>query len=173
MLRTLAGAVAALTLAACASTSHLKSETAAVPDVALIAAVAGPWRSDADRARDSARHPGETLAYWGVEPGVSVLEMIPGGGYWTDILAPYARATGGVYQATAADLNNPALSDGARRNRAAFQARLAASPEVYGAVTLVNFGAQTTSLGAPNSVDVVFTAGSQLVALPRGIAVEA
>ncbi|MDX2232858.1 MAG: hypothetical protein NW200_00025 [Hyphomonadaceae bacterium] len=160
MIRLFAVAVAAASLAACA-TSAPSAPAAAVtpaPDAALQAAVAGPWRSEADKARDGARRPGEVLAFWGLKPGATVLEMLPGGGYWTDILAPYAKATGGAYQATAADLNNPNLSEGARRGRATFEARLAGKPDVYGAVTLVNYGPLTTSLGAPNSVDLVLTA---------------
>lgn len=155
MLRSLIGVAAAVTLAACATAPQAAAPT---PDAALVAAVAGDWRSAADKARDGARRPAEVLAFWGVKPGASTLELSPGGGYWTDILAPYAKATGGRYFATAADLSNPALSEGAKRNRAAFEARLAAKPDVYGNVTLVNFGQVSTSLGAPNSVDVVITA---------------
>jgi predicted methyltransferase len=154
MLRSIAMA-AALALAACASTP---APEIAAPDAALTSAVAGAWRTEADKARDGARRPAEALTFWGLKPGATALELIPGGGYWTDILAPYAKATGGQYQATAADLGNPNLSDGARRGRATFEARLAGKPDVYGQVTLVNYGALTTNLGAPNSVDFVLTA---------------
>jgi predicted methyltransferase len=153
MLRSIAAAAAVLALAACAT-----AQKAAAPDPALQAAVAGAWRSDADRARDGARKPAEVLAFWGVGPGKTVIELSPGGGYWTDILAPYAKETGGKYIATAADLDNPNLSEAARRNRTAFEQRLAAKPEVYGGATLVNFGAQSGPLGPPGSADVVLTA---------------
>ena len=68
-----------------------------------------------------------------------MIELSPGGGYWTEILAPYAKATGGRYVATGTDLANPDLSAGAKAGRAAFEKRFA-DPAVYGPVTVVNFG---------------------------------
>lgn len=129
----------------------------AATDPALAKAVQGEWRSLADRQRDQWRHPYETLSFFHVRPGATILEIAPGGGWWTEILAPYAKATGGRYIATAADLANPALSEGARTGRTNFANRWAAKPELYGNVELVNFGVQSGPLGAPNSVDVVIT----------------
>lgn len=131
---------------------------AAAPDGALEAAVLGSWRSQADKARDPFRHPVETLAFYGLKPGQTVLEVSPGGGYWTEILAPYARLTGGRYIATAADLANPNLSQAAKDSRARFEARWAAKPDIYGQVSYANFGPQSGPLGAPGSVDLVLTA---------------
>src|SRR5688572_30752040 len=66
--------------------------TAAAPvaaaDAELAKAVAGPQRSAANKARDPARHPAETLTFWGLKPKQTVIELSPGGGYWTEILAP-------------------------------------------------------------------------------------
>lgn len=129
----------------------------AARDAALEAAVLGQWRPQTDRVRDPFRHPIETLAFYGLKPGITVLEISPGGGYWTEILAPYARATGGKYIATASDLSNPNLSQAAKDGRARFEARFAAKPEIYGQVGYANFGAQSGPLGAPNSVDFVMT----------------
>ena len=44
-------------------------------------------RSEADRARDAGRKPGEVLKFFGVEPGMEVLDMFSGGGYYTEILS--------------------------------------------------------------------------------------
>lgn len=99
----------------------------------------GEWRSADDKARDAERRPLESLTFWGLKPGASVLEVQPGGGWWTRILAPYAARTGGRYTATAADLNNPSLSDAARKGRADFAARYA-DEKIYGKVELVNWG---------------------------------
>src|SRR5688572_22904344 len=87
-------AAAAPVGAATAQSAPPPSASAPSPDPALIAAVAAPHRSATDRARDTWRHPAETLAFWGVRPGATVLEISPGAGWWTDILAPYARNTG-------------------------------------------------------------------------------
>ena len=67
-------------------------------DAALAAAVAGDQRSEAHKARVAARHPFETLTFWGLQPGLTVVEIEPGrAGWWRNILEPYAAATGGRY----------------------------------------------------------------------------
>lgn len=129
----------------------------AADDAALKAAVASADRAPANVARDGARHPYETLKFWGLKPGLTVIEVSPGGGYWTEILAPYAKATGGTYVATAADLNNPKISDGARKGRADFEAKFSDAGK-YGAIQYVGFGPVSGPLGAPGSADIVITA---------------
>ena len=155
---TFAIAAAALALSACASAPSSISAAQSQPDAALVAAVAGDWRAAPNRARAGARHPVESLTFWGLKPGATVIELSPGGGWWTEILAPYARATGGKYIVTAADLDNPALSEAARANRATFAAGLAAKAAIFGDVSLVNFGARSGPLGPDGSADLVLTA---------------
>lgn len=71
-------------------------------DVALQTAIASSARPEADRARDVYRHPYESLTFWGLQPGLTVVEVQPGNaGWWTAILSPYAEATGGRYVAAA------------------------------------------------------------------------
>ncbi|MGI4880589.1 MAG: methyltransferase, partial [Janthinobacterium lividum] len=77
-------------------------------DLATI--LAGPQRSDTNRARDNYRHPGETLAFFGIKPAMTVVEISPEPGWYTEILAPYLR-DGGHYIAAGA---NPATKNGAR-----------------------------------------------------------
>lgn len=129
----------------------------AAPDAALKAAVASSTRPAADVARDGARHPYDSLSFWGVKPKQTVIEITPGGGYWSEILAPYAKATGGTYVAAVADLSNPKISEGAKKGRADFEARFADASK-YGKPQFVNFGAVSGPLGAPGSADVVLTA---------------
>lgn len=126
-------------------------------DKALKAAIAGPQRTAASVARDGARHPYESLVFWGLKPKQTVIEIAPGGGYWTEILAPYAKATGGHYIAGVADLSNPALSEGAKKGRAAFEAKYA-DKAVFGEVGYANFGPKSGPLGPPGSADLVITA---------------
>jgi len=129
----------------------------AAEDAALKAALASPDRTPDSVARDGARHPGQSLIFWGLKPKQVVIEVSPGNGYWTEILAPYAKATGGTYVGGVADLNNPKLSEGARKGRAAFEARFADEAK-YGKVRWANFGAVSGPLGAPGSADLVLTA---------------
>lgn len=130
---------AALLLTACAATGPSTRSAAAKPDAALTAVLAGPQRSAEQKERDGERRPAASLAFWGLKPGASILEVQPGGGWWTQILAPYAARTGGRYAATAADLTNPNLAPAARQGRDAFAARYA-DAATYGKVDLVNWG---------------------------------
>ncbi|HSC06459.1 MAG TPA: methyltransferase domain-containing protein [Steroidobacteraceae bacterium] len=128
-------------------------------DPALQTVLAGNWRSAEARSRDEWRHPGESLQFWGLQPGMSILEVQPGAGWWTDILAPYARMTGGRFAVTAADLNYPGLSDTARKGREELAAKFAGKPDLYGKVELVNWGRESAPL-APNQFDFILTARS-------------
>ncbi|PZU72766.1 MAG: methyltransferase [Brevundimonas sp.] len=82
-------------------------------DTALQAAVAAQSRPAADRARDAARHPYESLTFWGLTPGMTVVEIEPGGAsWWRHILEPYAAATGGRYVAVDKPLESMGVADG-------------------------------------------------------------
>lgn len=118
-------------------------------DSVLTEVIAGDWRSAAEKSRDTARKPIENLQFWGLKPGASILEVQPGAGWWTRILAPYAARTGGRYTATAADLANPSITEAARKGRADFAARFA-EEKIYGKVELVNWGATAAPLAANN-----------------------
>ena len=158
--------VHALTLSALfAAAPALSADTAAAQsgsgdkDPALQAAVNGDWRSGDEKARDRYRHPVEALTFWGLKPGMTILEIQPGAGWWTNILAPYAKATGGKFYVTAADLANPKLSDSSKKARADFEARFGAKPDVFGKIELVNWGAVSKTLPA-NTFDLILTARS-------------
>jgi predicted methyltransferase len=143
-------------LAALAALTLLSSPSQAA-DAKLAKAVAGAQRAAEHTARDVHRHPTESLTFWGVKPRQTIIEVSPGSGYWTEILAPYAKATKGRYIAAVADLDNPTLSAGARKGRADFEAKYA-DPETFGAISYVGFGAQSKPLGPPGSADMVITA---------------
>ncbi|KPJ79550.1 MAG: methyltransferase [Gammaproteobacteria bacterium SG8_30] len=129
-----------LFVACAASLAVAGAAVAAETDAVLAQVVAGDWRAPEDRARDEARHPVEALTFWGLEPGMTLLEVQPGGGWWTDILAPYARRTGGRYFATGPDLGDPELSDRAREYRSKQEEGYAAKAGLYGEVGVVNWG---------------------------------
>jgi predicted methyltransferase len=60
-------------------------------------------RSDEAKARDSSRHPQQTLAFFGLKPGMKMVEVLPGGGWYTQILAPLAGSNGAIYGVNYAD----------------------------------------------------------------------
>jgi predicted methyltransferase len=124
-------------LAAVATASFAAADKKSVQPIE--SAVSGGWRSSEAKARDADRHPVDALAFWGLKPGMVILEVQPGGGWWTEILAPYAKLTKGEFYATAADLDDPALSENAKKGRADFAAKFG-DANVYGKVNLVNWG---------------------------------
>lgn len=82
-------------------------------DTALQAAIGSDARPAADVARDVYRHPFETLTFWGLTPGSTIVEIEPGrGGWWSAILRPYAEATGGTYVAVNRPLESMGVEDG-------------------------------------------------------------
>lgn len=105
----------------------------APPDAALDAIVAGPQRSTTNRARDAWRHPAETLRFFGLRADAQVLELAPGGGWYTEILAPWLRDQGKLY---AAHYSAQDPHEARRLSRQAFEAKLAASPALYDRVVL-------------------------------------
>ncbi|WP_022719627.1 class I SAM-dependent methyltransferase, partial [Rhodopseudomonas sp. B29] len=108
--------------------------------------IAGPQRSERFVKRDAVRHPYEELRFFGVTPSSSVIEIWPGGGYWTEILAPYLHDHG-TYVAAA----EPG------RSEAAFKARLDSDPAIYGNVRVVAFDPSAAALAPDQSADVILT----------------
>ena len=149
-IRVLKQAFLASVAMAFAATSSLAATSI---DPILTEVAGGEWRSADEKSRDAARKPIENLQFWGLKPGASILEVQPGAGWWTRILAPYAARTGGRYSATAADLANPSITEAARKGRADFAARFA-DEKIYGKVELVNWGATAAPLAA-NSYDFI------------------
>ena len=96
-MRLLLASAAALALAAPAFADHHGSDTAMAQrhanHQALMAALAGDMRAE-DRARDQYRHPFETLDFFGVEPGMTVVDYMPAGGWYTRVLVPYLGSEG-------------------------------------------------------------------------------
>ena len=141
---------ATLLSAACATTPG-----PAIDDAALKAVLAGPQRDPAHVVRDAARHPYDTLQFFGIRPDMTVVEIWPGGGWYTEILAPYLKERGTLY---AAHFNPEASSQYFRDSRAKFEARIAAQPDVYGAVKLTSFDPPgLVEIAPPNSADLVLT----------------
>jgi predicted methyltransferase len=153
---TLAALGAALLLAACATPPASPSPTAA-DSASLDAAISGPQRSDRNRARDVYRHPKETLQFFGVTSSQTVLEIAPGGGWYTEILAPYLHDHGKLYEA---QYDSPEAASAAEEQagRAPFAHKLAATPAVYGNVVVGTLRAgQFSGFPADGSVDEVLT----------------
>jgi len=143
-------------LAACTTGPFGAATSRSDEDAALRAALAGPQRGAANRARDAARHPYETLRFFGLAPGATVIELAPGAGWYTEILAPYLRERGRLF---AAHYARDAAQEGRRRSRAAFEAKLAADPANYARVVVgtLPVGGRFEDLPAAADADLVLT----------------
>ena len=122
----------------------------------LKAAIAGPWRDPANVARDAHRHPGPTLAFFGIHPDHTVVEITPGGGWYAEILAPYLRDDG-RYVAAVWDDAIPDQPGYRYRLNTALRAKFAATPAVYGTPDVLVFDPADPSFGPPGSADAVLT----------------
>jgi predicted methyltransferase len=124
-------------------------------DEALRASIASPDRTPAFAARDVWRHPYETLSFFGIQPDLTVVELSPGGGWYTEILAPYLREKGRLVLA-ADDPESP--KEELAKSRARLQAKLAASPQRFDKVALGVFAPPAQlNYAAPASADLVLT----------------
>ncbi|MGQ0510953.1 MAG: class I SAM-dependent methyltransferase [Betaproteobacteria bacterium] len=116
--------------------------------------LSGAHRRAANVARDPFRHPAETLAFFGVQPASTVVEILPGsGGYYMEILAPWLAAQGRYIAANRDELAPPQyLADHQR-----LLARLRDQPDLYGKVVVTKFNADRHDVAPPGSADFVLT----------------
>ena len=126
---------------------------------ALANALKGEWRSPANAARDAYRHPQQTLSFFEVTPGETVIEITPGGGWYAEILAPYLQ-DGGQYIAAVVD--PAAVAEGRSRDyqqksKSSLEAKFDAGPAQYGKAKVVGYDPKAPVFGAANSVDTVLT----------------
>ncbi len=110
---------------------------------ALQRSVDGHWRSAAHQARDRYRHPVETLQFFGIQANMTVIELDPGGGWYSEILAPFLYDHGHLIEA-----GSPKFAD-----------KIKANPAVFGHIAkVIPFTPPLQlKLGAPNSADMVLT----------------
>lgn len=160
MRRSLLALMLPLALVACASTADTgASMVTNATGAALDEAIAGSWRSPENRARDVWRHPKETLGFFMVRPDQTVIEITPGGGWYSEILAPYLRGNGRYVAAVIdpAGETNERARDYYAKGLADLRAKFAADPVRFDRAQVVTFNQKAPVLGAPDSADVVLT----------------
>jgi len=150
-------------LAACAGAPPPQAPPAAPTapprDAATAAAIeqalAGEHRSAGNRARDAARHPVDTLLFFGIKPQMTVVEAWPGaGGWYTEVLAPLLAEHGRLY---AAEIPAAPGNEFVTASLASFAQKLAARPDVYGKVSVTTLGPGGGDIAPPESCDLVVT----------------
>jgi len=128
-------------------------------DASLKTDIDGDWRPPADKARDVSRHPLESLTFWGLQPGMTIVDVQPGGGWWTEILAPYAAQTAGHYVYGYAPAG-PAPDAKARERQAASRQRFTEkfSDPRFGQIGDIDFTSSEDVAAHKDSVDFLLVA---------------
>lgn len=142
--------LSAVSLAARAETTVL------APDPALQRAIGGAHRSAEFVARDRVRKPYDELRVFGISPDMTVVEVAPGKGYWTEILALYLQDKGTYYVAQFPK-KVAATSPAYQKYYDNFRAKLASDKAIYGKVIVTEFGKGYYDIAPPGSVDLVLT----------------
>jgi predicted methyltransferase len=145
-------ALALLMYAAATMASTSASAAPAGLDPALTAAVANPSRTPAFVARDAARHPVEELTFFGLGPKMTVVELWPGGGYWTEILGSYLKPSGHYYVAL-----EPSANAEEEAATAKWRARVVAQGDKFAKVNETLLGPGQYDIAPPGSADMVLT----------------
>jgi predicted methyltransferase len=155
------GSLAAAMLAAVSVSSSLDAvaQTDAATSAALDAALAGSHRSERNKARDRFRHPKETLTFFGLRNNMTVVEIWPGGGWYTEVLAPTLKGKGKLYVAEYG--SNPAF-DYQRKEMSALKEKAKKNPEVFGEV-------QFSALWAPNQLAIAPPGTADMVVTFRNV----
>ncbi len=120
----------------------------------LDAILAGNQRSAANRERDVYRHPKDTLLFFGIRPDMRVVEVWPGSGWYTQIVAPLVHERGKYYAAL--EPGDPASTYVTRR-RQAFSDMLASRPDLYGGSAITTFGPDGADIAPSGSADMVLS----------------
>lgn len=154
-MRRLIGPLSAAMLAFGASLAGDVSLAVESADPALMAVIAGDHRSAANKARDRYRHPAETLTFFGLKPDMTVVEVWPAGGWYTEILGPYLRKSGKYY---AAGWDPEAKAEFIRQGLKAFSDKLAARPDLYAGTEMTVLSPPgKTAIAPPGTADMVLT----------------
>lgn len=115
----------------------------------------GEHRSDANKTRDKYRHPVETLTWLGIKDNMSVVEIFPGGGWYTEILAPFLKDKGTFYAAG----NDPDSSVRFfRKSASRFKEKVESNKDVYGNVNITILAPpDKTEIAPEGTADMVLT----------------
>lgn len=120
-------------------------------------AMLGDHRSDENIERNRYRHPVGTLGFFGIEDGMTVMEIWPGAGWYTEILAPVMRYHG-QFIVAGYDVDVPEQPAYRYRLQQVLLDEFAARPDLYDQVAVVPFSPpDSASLGAADSIDLVLT----------------
>ncbi len=146
-------AFAALSLTALLVPTFSQAADAPISAQQYASVLAGNWRDPANSARDGYRHPQQTLEFFGLGARQTVIEITPGGGWYSELLAPLLKEHGHYIAAVQA----PSSSAYARTSEENLKNKFAADPTRYAKADVVEFDPKAPVFGKPASADAVLT----------------
>ena len=115
----------------------------------------GEHRNETNRARNQFRHPVETLEFFGLSADMTVIEILPSTGWYTEIMAPYLRDHGKYY---AAHFSPNASASYMPRILSGFEEKITADPDLYGKITVRHLNPpHEVAIAPPGSADMALT----------------
>jgi predicted methyltransferase len=117
--------------------------------------IQAPHRSEVNRARDQYRHPKETLLFFGLQPDMTVVEISPANGWYTEIIGPLLKQQGRYYPAVPILTND--MSEAMKRRDSAYRQMLKAAPELYGDPMITTYDAAAPVFAPEGTADLVVT----------------
>lgn len=133
--------------------THSANPSGNISDAQYADVLGGSWRARDNSARDGARHPKETLQFFGLQANQTVIEITPGAGWYSEIIAPLLKDHGHYIAALQAPSSGEYYQKAADKLKDKFKA----DPERYGKAELVEFDPKAPVFGAPGSADRVLT----------------
>lgn len=154
-LKMIVGALAIAGLSVSAMAGDNVPSTKSEADISLKSVINSDHRSEKNAARDEFRNPAETLTFFGIRPNMTVVEIWPGGGWYTEILAPYLKEQG---KYIAANFDPDAGVKYYNRRLKDFEDTFVANQDVYGDIEMTVFNPPAkTDVAKPGSADLVLT----------------
>ncbi|MGE3626761.1 MAG: class I SAM-dependent methyltransferase [Hyphomicrobiales bacterium] len=120
----------------------------------LKSVIEGSHRTPAYKERDTYRHPLETLTFFGIRPDMTVVEIYPGGGWYTEILAPFVKGSGKLY---AASWDRDIEPERIRQHLDRYLKKLEDNPDIYSEVIVTALSRNKTEVAPKGSADMVLT----------------
>lgn len=135
------------------SFSQAASPETPISDAQYKTVLEGSWRAKGNSVRDVYRHPRETLKFFGLQSHQTVIEITPGGGWYSEILAPLLKEHGHYIAA----LQAPSSGDYYKKAADGLKQKFKADPERYGKAEAIEFDPKAPVFGKPASADRVLT----------------
>lgn len=152
-LQLIAFSLAALSTLSQAQAADVHAPASTVTAAQFAKVLAGPWRAPENSVRDQYRHPQQTLQFFGLRANQTVIEITPGNGWYSEVLAPLLNGKGRYIAA----VQSTTTGDNSRKALDRLKQKFAADPAHYSKAQIIEFDPQAPVFGKPASADTLLT----------------